>query len=136
MSDPFDYGAARDKADVLLAKFGIVSAIRKLTNSGTSWEPTQTPTDTPTIACVVNLPRWYPAFADNSDILRTDRLGLVSMGPLATAGVTEILPFDLLIFGGTYSDGVQSGGKTYRIIDAKPIAPADIVVLYKLQLRI
>jgi hypothetical protein len=135
---PFDYAGSRDDADALLAEFGTASALRRLVNSGTAWEPTQTSTDYPTVAVRLNLRRWYPAFEDNSDILRTDRLGLLSMGPLAALGVTEVLPFDTLVFGGTWNavHSVQVGGIVYRIIDAKPIAPSGLAVVYSLQLRI
>lgn len=128
MADTFDYVAMQATADRLIKKFGATAAIRRLAKTGgTEWEPTQTPTDYATAAVVTNLPRWYSAFADdNSDVLRTDRLGYVAMGPLAALGVTEILPNDILVFG----------AKVFAIIDAKPIAPAGFAATYILQLRI
>ncbi len=132
----YDYAAAQTTADRLIAKFGAASALRRIVNSGSETEPTQTPTDYPTVAVRTNLARWYPAFETNSDILRTDRLGLLSMGPLAALGVTDVTPFDFLVFGGTWSGSAQVGGTVYRIIDAKPIAPAGLATIYILQLRI
>lgn len=127
MTDPFDYGAARDDADALIADFGAPAVLRRVTaTGGTAFEPTQTTTDYPTIACVVNAMRWYSAYQPNSDVLRTDRRGIVAAGPLTAAGVTEITAFDVLVFGNV----------TYKIIDAKPIAPGGVPVLYDLQLRI
>jgi hypothetical protein len=127
----YDYAAAQATADRLLAKFGAVSALRRVVNSGSETEPTQTPTDYPTVAVRINLARWYPAFETNSDILRTDRLGLLSMGPLGLLGVTDATPYDFLVF-----NTAVGGGTVYRIIDAKPIAPAGLAAVYVLQLRI
>jgi hypothetical protein len=125
MTDTFDYLDIRDTADELLAEFGQTVLLRRTTNSGPADEPTQTVTDYTTKGVIVNLPRWYPAFADNSDILRTDRLGYIAMGPLNTAGVVPT-PFDLL---------VDVNGTVFRIIDAKPVYPAGLPVIYTLQLR-
>jgi len=125
MADLFDYAGARDDADALLADFGQAVKLRRNTNSGTDWEPTQTVTDFETIAAIVNLPRWYPATVANSDILRTDRLAYVSMGPLNSAGVVPT----------TFDSLVDAAGTVYRIIDAKPIYPAGLPVIYILQLR-
>lgn len=132
MSDTFDYVAARDTADRLLAKFGVASSLLRVANlGGSDTEPTQTTTEYPTIGVRTNLSRWYPAFETNSDILRTDRLGLLSMGPLAALGILDVTPFDFFVF-----DTGNAGGIKYRIIDAKPIAPAGLAVVYSLQLRI
>lgn len=125
MSDPFDYIAARNDADSLLADFGQPVLIRRTALTGTPWEPTQAITDYPTIGAIVNLKRWYPSFADNSDVLRTDRLGYVSMGPLNALGIVPT-PFDVL---------VNAAAVVFRIIDAKPIYPGGLPVLYILQLR-
>lgn len=127
MSDPFDYLASRADADGLISDFGQPILIRRAnTTGGTPWEPTQgTPTDYPTNAAIVILPRWYPAFADGGDVLRTDRLAYVAAGPL---GAIVPTPFDLLVALGS--------GKIYRIIDSKPIDPAGIAVVHVLQLRV
>lgn len=127
MTAAFDYNAIRHTADALIAKFGTASAIRRVVNSGSDFDPVQTPTDYATTGVVTNLTRWYSAFAnDNSDVLRTDRLGYVSMGPLIALGVTRILPNDVFVHGGA----------AYQIIDAKPVAPAGSPVVYILQLRV
>lgn len=126
MSTPFDYLSSRDDADGLLDEFGQAVLLRRAVNSGSETEPTQVVTDYATVGVVTNLTRWYPAFETNSDILRTDRLGLISAGPLTALGITPT-PFDTL---------VTAAGVVFRIIDAKPIAPAGIAVVYVLQLRI
>lgn len=126
MSAPFDYAGLRDEADSLLADMGQAILVRRTVNSGTEYDPTQTTTDYATLGVITLLPRWYPAFVANSDILRIDRLGILSAGPLNTLGIVPT-PFDLL---------VEASGKVYRIIDSKPIAPAGVAVAYVLQLRI
>jgi len=123
----FDYTAIRAVADQLLTDFGQAVLIRRATNTAglTPWEPSQATTDYASIGVVTNLTRWYASFAENSDILRTDRLGYVSAGPLVALNIVPT-PFDLF---------VTVTGQILRIIDAKPIAPAGIPVLYVLQLR-
>lgn len=126
MTDVFDYAGARDDADALLAEFGAAVSVRRTTNSGTEYTPTQSSADYASLGVVTNLPRWYPAFVNGSDVLRTDRLGLVAAGPLTALAITPT-PNDLF---------VSPDGTVYRIIDAKPIAPAGVAVVFILQLRI
>lgn len=124
----FDYAAARDTADSLLADFGQVLTLRKAVNTGGSdWEPTQTSTDYTTKGVIIPITRWYPSFTRDgqSDVLRTDQICLIAMGPLTALGVTPT-SFDQL---------VDAAGAVYKIIDAKPLAPAGTAVIYKLQLR-
>lgn len=130
MSDTFDYVAALATADRLLAKFGIASAVRRTVNSGAVYAPTQTVTDYATLAAVVNMTRWYAAMLDGSDILRTDRLGLVSAGPLNVLGVTELSPFD------SFVHDTAGLNRVYKVMDVKPIRPAATTVFFILQLRI
>jgi hypothetical protein len=125
MSDIFDYAAIRATADRLITKFGQTVQLRRAVDSGSASEPTQTVTDYPTKCAIVNITRWYAAFAENSDILRTDRLGYLAMGPLLAAAI-EPTPFDQV---------VDTAGKVYRIIDSKPVYPAGTSVVYILQLR-
>lgn len=121
-----DYNALRESADTLIAQLGqAVNIRRNVKSGGTDYEPTYTPTDYPTSGTVTALPRWYPAFADNSDVLRTDRLATIAAGPLGAIVPTA---FDLLV--------LADGATIYRIIDSKPVAPAGIPVAYTLQLRI
>lgn len=125
MTDTFDYLTMRDIADALIAQFGQAVLIRRVANTGSGWEPTQTATDYPTLGVVGILPRWYPSFVDG-DVLRTDRIGYASAGPLTVLGI-EPTPFDRF---------VTAAGQVFRIIDSKPINPAGTAVIYVLQLRI
>lgn len=42
----FNYGRSRATAERLIARFGQPATLRKVANTGTSYAPTQTPTDT------------------------------------------------------------------------------------------
>ena len=122
----FDYSSARDTADVLLAEFGQPVRLRRLTNSGTAFAPTQGVTDYATIAAIVDLTRWYAPTIEGTDILRTDRRGLISAGPLTALGV-QAQKFDQLLL---------ASGAIFKILDVKPIAPAGLIVMYDAWLRI
>lgn len=119
---PFDYSSLQTVAQNLLTQFGqIVNVSRQTVTGGTDYEPTSTTTNYPTQGVIVNLPRWYPAYADNADILRTDRLCYI----VPPNGIKPT-PFDTL---------VAADGTVYRIIDSKPISPSGVAVIYILQLR-
>lgn len=123
----FDYLTSRDDADSLLAEFGQAVRLRRLVASGTPFAPTLTATDYPTIAAVVSLTRWYPPTIEGTDILRTDRRGLIAAGPLAALGV-QVQKFDQLVL----ADGVT----LFKILDVKPVSPAGLVVIFDTWLRI
>lgn len=123
MTSVFDYSVSRATADRLIAKYGQTVKLRRVVNSGVVSEPTQTPTDHTTRAAILNI---AARFIDGENVLRGDMRGIVSMGPLNTAGVIP-----------TVSDRlVAADGTVYRIIEARPIAPAGVAVIYILQLRV
>lgn len=115
----FDYTASRATAAALIAKFGQAVKLRRIVNSGTVSEPTQTPTDYDTRAAIVNISSRY---IDGENVLRGDMRGLL----VATAGVVP----------STADRIVDAAGVVYRIIEARPIAPAGVAVIYILQLRV
>lgn len=124
----FDYISTRAKADGLITKFGQTVTVRRTisTPGDTPWKPSQTTQDFTTKACILALTRWYPPTVTATDILRTDRRGIVAAGPLTALG-TDAEKFDTLIA----ADGTQ-----YRVLDVKPIAPAGIACAYDCWLRI
>lgn len=128
MSNAFDYNGARDIADTLLAQFGQPITIRRIDNStgGADWAPGQTTTDYATLAAIVALPRWYPPMEAGSDIIRTDKRGLIAAGPLTAAGVV-VQKKDSLI---------AADGTVFSILDVKPVNPAGVTVMYDCWLRI
>lgn len=126
MTIVFDYLSSRDDADSLLAEFGQAVKLRRITSTGDAFAPAQTVVDYATTAAVVALPRWYPPVIEGTDILRTDRRGLIAAGPL-TALEVQAQKFDQLIL---------ASGQIYKILDVKPVAPAGIVVMYDAWMRI
>lgn len=134
MTVAFDYPDLAATGDALIKAAGQPVAIRHINSTGTAWAPTQTTTDYATFAAIVPLPRWYPSFiggttggggTDASDVRRTDRRGLISVGPLAAVGFVPT-PNDML---------VDSTGKIWRIMDMKSIAPSGLDLLYDTWLR-
>lgn len=124
---PFNYASARDDADELLTEFGQAVTVRKVTNNGgPDYAPTQSTTDYATVACILDLARWYPPTLVNTDILRTDRSALIAAGPLTALGV-GVAKMDLIIL---------SDGTVYRVVDVKPASPAGLVLCYNCWVRI
>lgn len=122
MSDAFDYVESRADADTLIAEFGQDVSLRHSVNSGTPWAPTQTPTDYPTKAAILD----YSARQINGEtVLATDRRALVAAGPLDALGVTSIAVPDRLVVAGV----------ALSIVRVVTLAPAGTVVLYDCQLR-
>lgn len=122
MADPFDYVEARDDADELLTDFGQAVSLRRTTNSGTEWAPTQTTADTATVAAIID---YDTQEIDGVNILATDQRALVAAGPLTAAGITSVRKPDALVVGGV----------AVPIERVKTIAPAGLVVMYDCQLR-
>lgn len=129
MSDSFDYQHMQEVADRLIAKFGQDVIVRKNIHSGPTYDPIITHQDYKTKGAVVNLPRWYSAFAGTtSDVLTFDRIAYVSMGPLIKQGLTELFANDNYIFA--------NGLKDFQVINAKPIYPGGLTVVYVLEIKL
>ena len=122
MVTAFDYIESRKDADDLIQEFGRTAAIRRITNSGPPWEPTQTATDFPTFAVRV-------AFTlkqlQTRNLLATDQRWLVAAGPLAALGVTDVQPADKLVI-----DGVA-----LEIAPLDPLQPATVAVVFDCQVK-
>lgn len=117
---PFDYLTSRDDADELIQEFapsGVM--LRKITNSGTAYEPTQTPTDYPTYAARV---AFTFAQLQGGDVLATDTRWLVAAGPLTALGV-EPADGDTLVGVGT-------------IVKVDPLNPDGIAVMFDCKVRV
>ncbi len=126
MTTAFDYAGARDTADALLAEFGQAVTIRRITSGGSPFAPTQTTTDYATTAAILTLTRWYPPLIPATDILRTDRRGVIAAGPLAALGIV-VQKFDKLLL---------ADGTVFSILDVKPVYPAGLSVLFDTWLRV
>jgi hypothetical protein len=118
----FDYAAMRDKADVLLEKFGKAGIIRRETLGG---GPPHNPGD-PTVtdhACTLVVTKFRSDEIDGTRILATDHKVLVAAGGL------EVEPHPT-------TDKVVAGGLVLAIVaPVMPVKPADTVVLWILQAR-
>ena len=121
MTETFDYLETRDDADEMIAEFGRAVTIRRQVASGTSFDPTLTPTDYATVGAKIEFTYRQTA---TGNVLATDERWLIAAGPLAALGVTEILPSDHIVVAGVE----RSVGPL-----SKPIAPAGTVVLFDVQ---
>lgn len=107
----FDYARAQVTALRLLARFGQVGKLRKLTAG-------QAPADAAITLAVLD----YKAFdIDGTRILAGDRLIYV-----APQGVDTIKPGNVIL---------DAANKPYQVMDVKIISPAGIVVYYEVQGR-
>lgn len=121
MAETFDYFETRDDADDLIREFGTAVTIRRQVASGTSFDPTLTPTDYATVGAKIEFTYKQTA---TGNVLTTDERWMIAAGPLAALGITEILPSDHIVFGSVE----RSIGPL-----SKPIAPAGIVCAFDVQ---
>ena len=112
----FDYVRTKATAERLIGKFGQSATLRQVTNSGDSWAPTQTATDTTIIVVDLN-----ERMRDSSGTLegQTRRTLLVS----TSAGVEP-----------GKGDKVLIGGKEHEVSEVRPLAPGGTVILYEVDL--
>lgn len=114
----FDYARSVATATRLIARFGTSGTIRRTTNTGDAWNPTQTTKDHD---CTLVVTNYSVSQIDGTLIQKNDRRVFVS-----TDGLTITpTPDDLIIV-----DGV-----TLAIINVLPVKPAAIVVMYEIQAR-
>lgn len=123
MSDIFDYPGKRDIADRLITKFGAPATVRRTTNSGTPFEPTQSTADFDTLAVKVEFTMKQ---IQSGNIQSNDERWLVAAGPLTAAGLASMFPGDAIVVGGAVKP----------VLVASPLAPADVVVMYDCQIRV
>ncbi|SOC45758.1 hypothetical protein SAMN05892877_117147 [Rhizobium subbaraonis] len=115
---PFDYARARSTAERLIAKFGQVGAIRRMTASGPSYDPTLTPVDYPCTLVDLDIDE---RTIDGTLIMRGDR-----MVYLSTAGL-GIVP--------ELSDKVMIGDVEHAVVSVQPLQPAGTVVMWQIIAR-
>ena len=114
----FDYVTARATAARLIANFGQAAAIRRVTNTGDPYSPTQTPADT-AVTCVVT--DYAHRERDGTSVQARDRKVYVSAEGLA------ITP--------TPGDKFVLGAMVYDIVHVGPLEPGGTVILFELQVR-
>ena len=116
MAEVFDYAESATDALELITEFGQTVSVRRTTDSGTAWEPTQTTTDYATKGAKVD---WSWKQLQDSSILTTDQRWLIPAQSITVTAAEKLLV-----------DGVP-----YQIVRAAPLAPAGTVVMYDLQVR-
>lgn len=123
----FNYARAQTTASRLIDKFGQSGTLRRMTNTGTSFDPTQTPTD-------------YPCTLVDLEYADTLTDGMLSK--VGDRDGTQIQRGDHKIYMSvtdgiepTTSDSLQVDGAWLRIIQVKPLSPAGIDVYFEVQAR-
>jgi hypothetical protein len=126
MPELFDYVESLADADELITEFaaGQVATLLRMVNSGTAYDPTQTPlTPAPTTPAVKI--EFTAKQMASGNVLDTDERWLLAAGPLSAAGIVSLQSPDVLTV-----DGVDR-----PILIAKPLKPAGIVVMYDCHIR-
>jgi len=109
----FDYTNLSATATRLVNSFGKTLKKRTITNSGSDFNPTQTPNDTDIYGVIVS---YGQNEIDGTLILTTDK-------KLLTTSLLEV------------DDKVVDGSIVYAIVSINKVQPADVNLLYKVQLR-
>ena len=112
----FDYATLQGDATDLITEFGQTAAIRRVTNGGDAWNPTQTTADT---ACTVVVTDYANSEKDGTRIQVTDRRILMAVGSITPT------PADRFVLSSTVHD----------IIAVKPLNPGGTTLLFELQVR-
>ncbi|MBB3452301.1 hypothetical protein FHT86_000557 [Rhizobium sp. BK313] len=114
----FDYAKSRATAERLIAKFGQPAQLRRITNSGSDYDPVQTNQD---FACMLVDLDYTQVHIGDTLIQRGDR-----MIYLSTAGLS-IAPM--------LADRLLIAGIEHAIVDVLPLSPGGTTVFWQLQVR-
>ena len=114
----FDYANSQATAARLIANFGQSASIRRVTNSGDAYSPTQSAADT-AVTCVVT--DYAHRERDGTYVQARDRKVYVAAEGLA------ITP--------TPGDKFVLGAMVYDIVHVGPLEPGGTVILFELQVR-
>lgn len=114
----FDYGRSKATADRLIARFGQVGQLQRVTKGGTPYNPTET---TSYVDATIVVLDYDVREIDGSRVLATDKKVLMAKKDLAITPTT--------------SDRLLIGGVAHPIVDVRPLAPGGTVVLWQLQVR-
>lgn len=117
----FDYLAAQQDANELIAEFGQVAQLSKQTWTGPSHNPVPGPPELHNVTIVVDPDGFSVREVDGARILATDKKILMAVGTLPVPLSTD---FKLII-----------GGVPHAIVDFNPLAPAGVTVYWTIQAR-
>lgn len=125
----FDYARTRATAERLIARFGQTGALRRTTDDGDPFNPSQTAADH---ACTFAVLDYAKSMVDGTLIKQTDQMVYLSTSGLAITPETT----DRLIVGGTWSGSpLKLNGSVMTIVNVKPLSPAGTVLMWELQVR-
>lgn len=114
----YNYTGVAKTAKRLIENFGKPVTVRRMTNTGTAWAPTQTPADTSFTGVMTN---YMAKEIDGTLIKMTDKKLLLAAYGAATTPVV--------------SDRVIVNGEEYAIIDIKTLEPGDTALIWTVQVR-
>lgn len=115
----FDYASLRSRIDAILARFGQPAIVRRLTDAAAGdWDSNTTPSDHNCTAVVVD---YDNREIDGTLIIAGDRRAFVAAGSL------DIDP--------TAADRFVWNGSVFKIVNAKPVQPAAVKVVWEVQMR-
>jgi len=109
----YDYSKIANTAKRLIDKFGRTITKRTVTSGGTEWNPTQTEVDT-------NIIGVFTSFSK----MEID-------GKLIQVNDKKILTYDEVIL----TDIIVDNGIEYTVMNVDVIQPADLKLIYKVQVR-
>lgn len=118
------YTDKRDLADRLIGDKGQAVSLRRTSQTGPAWDPTNSTADHATVAAKIEFTLKQ---MQGGNVLDTDERWLVAAGPLTALGVTSISAPDSLVA----ADSVPR-----HIVIAKPVNPAGTVVMYDCHVRL
>jgi hypothetical protein len=120
----FNYVRSRQTADRLITKFGMETCQLLEVVEGADADPwddsvVSAPTEHTVTAVVID---YEDEEVDNTSILRQDKKALISAEDIPT------VPNNSMVF-------VTADGEYHTIVNVKPLKPADVAVMYEVQIR-
>lgn len=136
MTATFNYTKSQATALRLITKFGTsANIIRAGTVTGPDYDPTYGPDiEAP---CTIVFSEYTSSEIDGTLVQQGDIKVLMAASGFAIEATSfledDVTPLNLN--KPTPADRLSSGGKDYEIIDIKPLQPAGVVVMWKVQCR-
>lgn len=117
------YTDKRDLADRLIGDKGQAVSLRRTSQTGPAWDPTNATADYATTAAKVEFTLKQ---MQGGNVLDTDERWLVAAGPLTALGIASVAVPDAI---------VTADGVVHPVLIAKPLNPAGVVVFYDCHVR-
>lgn len=110
----FDYEKTLRTSTRLIAKLGKTIIKKSVVNSGAEWNPTQMETESTITGVILN----YKKDELVSTLIQSTDKKLLTVSEIST------------------SDLITDDGKTYTVMSVQELKPADVTLLYTVQLRL